>query len=342
LGLAFEADNKAVDWEDLRDRADATGFKRGIVPADSLALTMGIDVQGDRVEWLLRGWGRNKASAVIDYGVIDSRAGSHLAGYREHSGHISEPQVMKALDQLIAKRWPDENGKPRSIDRVGIDGNAYTEDVWFWVRGHPRSKVIMVRGDNRDTAPLLSQVREYDKSGRPKKQKWSTRFFNFNASVMKIGLYRDFKKNDPEAPGYIRFATGLGDAFYQQATSEVRVKEKDRSGYPRWRWKLPEGQRNEVLDMMNQSRAAAIRLGVPYWSDEAWDVRAEELAKLEPERQGDLEDLIGNLAAVAEAVSRAQEERTEAAEPTQTTVPDRVAAAMRRAGRAAQRNGRTP
>ncbi|MET3602167.1 phage terminase large subunit family protein [Martelella mangrovi] len=338
LGLAYEADNKAIAWEDLRDRAEETGFRRGVVPGDMLALTIGIDVQGDRVEWLLRGWGRNKTSAVIDYGVIDSRAGSHLPGYREHSGHISEHQVMEALDRLIAKRWPDENGRLRDVDRVAIDGNAYTEDVWFWARRHPRSKVIMVRGDNRDAAPLLSQVREYDKRGRPKKQKWSTRFFNFNASVMKMGLYRDFRKDDPEQPGFISFAIGLGDNFYQQATSEVRIKEKDRNGYPRWVWKLPDGQRNEVLDMLNQSRAAAIRLNVPYWTDEEWDARAEELARQEPEEQGDLEDLIGSLAVSIKAVSDAGKTPEEKPKPSpDAPVSDRVAAAMRRAERAAQR-----
>jgi len=332
LGLAFEADNKAIDWEDLRDRAEETGFKRGVVPGDMLALTIGIDVQGDRVEWLLRGWGRNKMSAVIDYGVIDSRAGSHLPGYREHSGHISEAAVMAALDRLIEKQWPDENGKLRSVDRIGIDGNAYTEDVWFWARRHPRSKVIMVRGDNRDAAPMLSHVSEYDKRGRRKKQKWSSRFYNFNASVMKMGLYRDFRKDDPDQPGFIRFASGLGDDFFQQATSEVRIQEKDRNGYPRWRWKLPDGQRNEVLDMLNQSRAAAIRLGVPYWSDDEWDARAEALSKKEPEAQGDLEDLIGSLATAVNAVSQA-------GKPEPDNRPsDRVAAAMRRAERAHQRN----
>ncbi len=82
LGLAYEADNKAVDWEVLRDRATETGFHRGVVPAEALVLVLGLDVQGDRVEWLLVGYGRNRYRAVIDHGVIDNRAGSHLPGTR--------------------------------------------------------------------------------------------------------------------------------------------------------------------------------------------------------------------------------------------------------------------
>ncbi len=329
LGLEFEAENKAIAWEDLRDRAEEAGFRRGVVPAGILALTLGVDVQGDRVEWLLRGWGRNRFNAVIDFGRIDSSAGSHLPGHKDHSGHISEPEVRAALDRLIERSWLDEAGRRRKVDLTAIDGNAYTEDVWMWARKHPKSRVIMVRGDNRDAAPLLSQVREYDRKGKPKKQKWTSRFFNFNASVMKMGLYRDFKKEDAEQSGYIRFAIGLGDDFYQQATSESRVPEKTKTGHPRWVWKLPAGQRNEVLDMLNQARAGAIRLGIPYWTDDDWDVREEVLAKIEAPVQGDIEDLLTGMLP-GDASPSQQDSETE-----QSSL---VAAALARAARAAQRN----
>ncbi|MDX0616278.1 terminase, partial [Sinorhizobium medicae] len=148
LGLAFEADNKAIDWEVLRDRAEDHGFQRGVIPAEALALVLGMDVQGDRVEWLLVGYGRNRYRAVIDHGVVDHRAGSHLADAKEHSGHISEPEVRTALDRLLQREWLDDAGRKRTADRVAIDGNAYTDDVWNWVRKHPKSRVIMVRGGN--------------------------------------------------------------------------------------------------------------------------------------------------------------------------------------------------
>ena len=331
LGLAFEADNKAVPWEDLRDRADAEGFRRGVVPAGALALSLGMDVQGDRVEWQLVGYGRNRWRFVIDRGVVDSRAGSHLDGHAAHSGHISEPEVRAALDVLVKRTWPDEEGRPRPADIVAIDGNAYTEDVWAWVRRHPAVRVIMVRGDNRDAARMLQQVREYDRRGKPKKQKWSARFFNFNASIMKIGLYRDLKKQDPAQTGYVAFARGLGDDFFQQLTSESRVAEKARTGHARYVWKLPAGQRNEALDMTNQAHAGAIRFGVTYWTDEEWDAREAMLSRLEPPAQADLEDL---LAAPDPEANRVPDGG--AAQPRGSAL---VAAAMARAAQAVKRRG---
>lgn len=331
LGEAFEAANRAIGWEDLRDRAEEDGFRRGIVPDEVLTMTLGIDVQGDRVEWLLRGFGRNHYTAVIDRGVIDSSAGAGREGARDHTGHISEPEVMAELDRLIARKWRDEHGRERGVALTAIDGNAYTDDVWAWVKKHPKSRVIMVRGGNQEAAPMLMQVREYDRRGKPKKQKWATRFYTFNASSMKVRLYRDLAKADPEMTGYIRFASGLGDDFFQQVTSEVRVEEKNKkTGFTRWVWTLPSG-RNEALDMMNQARAAAYRLGVPFWPEEKWDELADELSKLEPPKQGDLEDLLTGLAAIASAVADVKAERAD------KPGSDRVAAALARAQRAAQR-----
>jgi phage terminase large subunit GpA-like protein len=330
LGLAYEADNKAVDWEVLRDRAEDTGFARGVIPAEALVLVIGADVQGDRVEWTLVGYGRNRYRAVIDCGVIDNRAGSHLPEeFKEHSGHISETQVRDALDRLLARQFPDVAGRKRTCDFLAIDGNAYTDDVYGWVRRHPKSKVIMVRGGNSDAAPAIAQAHEYDKKGRRKKQKWTSRFYTFNASAFKLRLYRDFKKPDAAQAGYIHFARGLGDEFFRQATAEARVPEKSRTGHTRYVWRLADGRRNEVMDMLNQSLAGAYRLGLPYWGDDEWDAVADRIEKTPVPEQHDIEELL---------MPGADSFKTLAGKPTENDQSARVAAAMARAARNAARN----
>lgn len=294
LGLAFETEGEAIGWEILRDRAEQLKYKRGVIPPRALIVTIGIDVQGDRVEWLVRGWGKNRYSCVIDCGVIDERAGKGLPGFVEHSGHISEPQVKAALDRIVKREWPDTYGNKRRADLAAIDGNAYTEDVWEWARRHPITDVIMVRGDNRETSPMLAQVKkEKDRKGKP--LKYSRRFFNFNQAVMKAGLYRSYRKEDPEQTGYIDFVEGLGDEFYKQATSERRVAKKSKkSGHVHYEWTLPAGTRNEILDMMNQAQAAALRIGVNFWTEDEWDALAERLANEPAPVQLDLEDQLHN------------------------------------------------
>ncbi|MBX8785509.1 terminase, partial [Ochrobactrum sp. GRS2] len=95
-------------------------------------------------------------------------------------------------------------------------------------------------------------------------------------------LYRSFRKEDPEQTGYIDFVHGLGDDFFEQATSEIRVQRRGRSGHPYYEWDLPAGKRNEALDMLNQSLAATLRLGINYWTEDEWDALAERLSRESP------------------------------------------------------------
>ncbi|WP_051645459.1 terminase gpA endonuclease subunit [Labrenzia sp. DG1229] len=53
VGLAYEAAGDAPPWEDLRDRAAVSEYSKGQIPAGAVFITLGIDVQGDRLEWQL-------------------------------------------------------------------------------------------------------------------------------------------------------------------------------------------------------------------------------------------------------------------------------------------------
>jgi phage terminase large subunit GpA-like protein len=286
LGIAYEVTGKSIPWEDLRDRAEATGFRRGVVPQGALKLTMGVDVQQDRVEWLLVGWGRGRRRFVVDCGVID---GTNAApGQASCTGHISEPDVMAALDRLVERKWPDMFGGARSADLTAIDANAWTDDVLAWAGRHPVSRVIAVRGVGHESAPVFWQVRhEKNRKGRPRK--FGLRFFNFNASLLKARLYLYLAKDDPEQTGYVQFATGLGDDFFQQLTAESRVAKTAKNGFTTYGWEKKPGARNEALDMMNQAETAASRLGVQFMGDEDWDALSAELERAPDDPQLDLE-----------------------------------------------------
>jgi len=263
LGLPMEVGEAVVDWQMLRDRADASGLKRGIVPPGAVFLTIGIDVQGDRVEWSLVGWGRHQRRFVIDRGVID---GANSAPGTQNSGFVTEPAMMAALDRLVARKWPDDLGNARVVDRVAIDGNAWTEDVWEWAKRHPAGRVMMIRGVDR--GHLIDKVRK-QRNHKGKRLKYASRFHNVNVSALKMRLFGFLKKDDPESHGFIAFTAGLGDEYFEQLTAErwAGVKSGGRTVY-RWEKIRP---RNEALDTMNQAEAAALPLGVRTMPDEEWD-----------------------------------------------------------------------
>lgn len=262
-GKPYNAQGEAPSWEVLRDRAATSGYAKGTIPRGALVTAIGADCQADCVEWQLVGYGRESRRYVIDYGIVP--------------GHISDPECQERLDALMLQTWPNESGRRIGIDMLAIDGNAFTEDVWSWARRHKASRVIMVRGRGEDSAPRLQRVRKERNERTGKLLKYARRFFNFGSSVMKMALYRDLGKTDPQKPGYIAFPKGLDDEYFQELTAERRVPIK-RHGFTFWRWRKDDAQANEALDTMLQSEAAATKWGVRGLPDIIW-------LRLEQERE---------------------------------------------------------
>jgi phage terminase large subunit GpA-like protein len=123
VGKAFKAQGEAPPWETLRDRAALSPYIRGTIPQGSVLHGIGIDCQTDRVEWQAVGFGPEFRRYVIDHGVIGR--------------HISDPNCQRNLDLLLARKWKDHSGREYGVDFVGIDGNAWTHDVWGWARRYP-------------------------------------------------------------------------------------------------------------------------------------------------------------------------------------------------------------
>lgn len=278
LGLAYESLGEAPDWEKLRDRASESHYVHGQVPPGALLLTLGVDCQIDRVEWQLVGWGREARRWIVEYGVFP--------------GHISDAKCQTALDELLKQTWTNTSAHRLAADMLAIDGNAWTEDVWNWIRKHPQSRVMMVRGLGSDTAPLLARVKKERSDKTGKLLKWSRRFYNFGTSVLKMALYRNLAKEDPFERAFVGLPRGLEDEFYRQLTAERRQAKKNPRGFEVYQWVKDPNQANEGLDTHLQAEAAAIKLGVRSMLDRQWDA-LEAARETAPPAQGqlDLEDL---------------------------------------------------
>ncbi|MDX3929212.1 MAG: phage terminase large subunit family protein [Shinella sp.] len=276
VGKAYVTAGEAPPWETLRDRGVNSHYARGRIPAGGIIITLGIDCQSDRVEWQLVAWGRDFKRWVVDCGVIP--------------GHISEKGCQDRLDALVVQTWSNAYGQKLRPDRAAIDGNAYTEEVWEWAKRHPASQVVMVRGSNTESAPLTQRVKKERNSRTGKLLRYSRRFYNFNASVLKMALYRNVAKADPLERGFVGFPTGLEDDYYRQLTAERRVPKKRKDGFTEYRWEKDPAQPNEMLDTMNQAEVAAILYGIRGLPDKIWDRLESEREIHPPDAQLDLED----------------------------------------------------
>jgi phage terminase large subunit GpA-like protein len=216
---------------------------------------LGIDCQVDRAEWQLVGFGAEYRRFVIDYGIIGR--------------HISDANCQRNLDLLLARQWKNSFGREFGVDFAAIDGNAWTEDVWGWARRYPANKLIMTRGRGDDAAPRLALVkRERNEAGKVLSR--SKRFYHLGVSGLKMSLYRDLQKDDPDARGFVSFPSGLGDDYFQELTSERRTAVK-RHGFTVYQWTKDDRQDNEALDTAIIATGAALRFGVYSLSDHGWD-----------------------------------------------------------------------
>jgi phage terminase large subunit GpA-like protein len=294
VGRAYRTLGEAPPWEGLRDRAGQSDRPRGRIPVGFPIVTCGIDCQGDRVEWQVVAWGRDYRRAVVEYGVFPH--------------HVSAKECWAFLDGLVKQEFVNGYGRKIGIDLTGIDGNAWTEDVWAWAKRHLSSKVIMLRGVGSESAPLLARVKkERNKAG--KLLSYSKRFYNFATSVLKMGLYRNLVKDDPLERGYIALPRGLDDEYFKQLTAETRRAKRLKTGFIAYEWVKDPAQANEGLDTHLQAEAAAIKFGVRAMPDSLWDKYEAAREKPPEAAQLDLEDLI------APAAQAAAEQPLPAAKP---------------------------
>jgi phage terminase large subunit GpA-like protein len=91
LGQAYRKAGEAPPWQELRARSEQ-GYDLGIIPPGALLTTLGVDSQGDRVEWQLVGWGRARRRWIIDHGVIE--------------GNITTEACRAELSALLDRTWP--------------------------------------------------------------------------------------------------------------------------------------------------------------------------------------------------------------------------------------------
>jgi phage terminase large subunit GpA-like protein len=287
LGLEFERATEAPPWEAIRNRADglnaegknladASTFERGRVPLGGLIVALGADCQGDRTEVHVKAFGEHLRRWTVDYIVIPH--------------HISSPECRDQLDALLKTTWPDSFGNRRGVDMLAIDGNAYTNDVFGWVkeRKHSWTKVIIVRGAKSDHAPPLALTKT-ERRADGKTKRAQKRFYNVGVSGIKSSLYEHLKKVDALARGYCGYPKGLQDEFYMQLTAESREVVTDRWGYPQAHWQKNR-ERNEVLDTEVYAEAGAIRCGWYTLTAEQWANKRGALEKQVDTLQVDLFD----------------------------------------------------
>jgi phage terminase large subunit GpA-like protein len=263
LAETWEIQGDAPAWEVLYERRES--YRIGYVPMGPLVLTCGVDVQGNRIEAEVVGWGVDgRTSWSIDYRILEGDTSS-----------VDNP-VWSDVDALLDEVWPHESGVEMRIEMMAVDDGYNSQEVREWARHHSPKEVMVVRGqDNAPTA--LGQPKTVDITRGGKKLKRGMRYWPVGVSQLKSQLYgwlklkKPLKKGQPFPQGYCHFPE-YGQEYFEQLTAEVIVR-RIVKGYTKFEWHKTR-ERNEALDTRNYARAGALRLGIERWRAAQWEERA--------------------------------------------------------------------
>jgi phage terminase large subunit GpA-like protein len=213
------------------------------VPDGVRLLTCGVDVQADRLEMEVVGWGQYGETWSLAYNVIYGNA--DFLG----DGNLIEPNtkqltVWGVLDQFLAQRFRGSAGRLWPIECTLIDSGdgKRTEVVEMFCLTREGRRIYASKGDagNRGKGFIT----------RPKKrsERWKTWNVMVHTSEIKELLYKQMSVAEP-GPGHCHFPNlEIYDGrYFTGLTCERRVEHR-RNGRVVLVWETPSGARNEPLD----------------------------------------------------------------------------------------------
>jgi phage terminase large subunit GpA-like protein len=242
----------SVDIATLLARREDYGPR---LPAGVCLLTAGVDVQVDRAEVELVGWGKGEESWSVEYRVFP--------------GDPSAPELWRALDEYLGRQWLHEYGISLPIAAAGIDSGFHTQQVYDFCRVRYHRRIFALKG-KAGHLPVWPKKPTRNTINR-------TPMWIVGVDSAKSVIYGRLKIEQPST-GYCHFPAERTREWFEQLLSETLVTSYSR-GVPVREWRPKKGVRTEVLDARVYAYAALcglVSMGLRV------DLEAERVAALRP------------------------------------------------------------
>lgn len=238
-------------WEEQGDTLDAELFNKRRqtyncqVPDGVLVLTAAVDVQDDRLETEIVGWGLGKESWGIAYRVFAGDPAQTV------STDPSRPTVWEQLDEYLQQVWEYEDGTGIGVSCTCIDsGGHFTSEVYEFTKAREHRRIFAIKGVGGAGVPFI---------GRPSRNnRKKAVLFPLGVDTGKETLFSRLK-TEFEGPGYCHYPReadrGYDEGYFRGLTAEKKVI-RYYKGKPRIEWSKRSGARNEPLDLRVYATAA--------------------------------------------------------------------------------------
>mgnify|MGYP003139771142 FL=1 len=251
----------------LSKRAAEEKYQEGVPPKEVLILTLGVDVQDDRLSMSVIGFGRNEEMYLIDRKVI--------------YGSPARADLWKQLDEVLQGKYTNEEGQELKIDTAAIDtGGHYTQETYQYVRERKQLGIIGIKGMGQKGKPALGKPSKVDINFSGKVLKRGFELFPVGVDTIKTTLHNKLK--DAEVgQGYIHFYPTTKASYFEELTAERQIL-KYKNGYQERVWVKKNNQANEALDEMVYAYASFQRLLQKYDRRTIYDQFAKRFDSKKP------------------------------------------------------------
>ena len=263
----------AETWEDMAgQQIDPTSLmvrreKWGPeLPRQVVILTCGVDVQDNRLELEIVGWGRGEESWSIDYHVL--------------YGDPSTPELWAQLDEVLSRKYPHSKDVPDlPIAATCIDsGGHYTDYVINYCHARRLHGIFAIKGVGGVGKPIWPATAS--KSYTTKKP-----VYLIGVNDAKDILMRRLHLEDSSGPGIWHFPMDRESDWFEQVTNEVASKKLSKGRLIREWVPRKAGVRTEGLDCRVYAYAALrglvrnFRLNLDLGADKLAEIKMKQPRK---------------------------------------------------------------
>lgn len=226
-------------WEDRGDHVDDSGLltRREAygpgVPLGVAVVTAGVDVQDDRVEVELVGWGRGEECWSLDYKVV--------------RGDPSTAEVWNRLDDVLRAPLTREDGARLGVAGACVDtGGHHTHAAYRFCKDREGRRIWAIKGIAGPGRPIWPR--------RPsKKNVGRVNLYLVGVDAAKEYVFGRLKIAAP-GPGYCHFPAHYDEEYFRQLTGE-KIVTRYAKGFPVRQW-VKIRARNDALDARAYNVAA--------------------------------------------------------------------------------------
>ena len=268
LAKTFEQKGDAPSLEVMRALVEP--YEPWTLPAGVMFLTCGLDVQGDRIEASIWGWGRGEEAWRIGHKVI--------------YGSVQNASTWLQVDSLLQTTYlQPATGRQMKPWLSCIDSGYETHAVYAYCREKEHIRPTKGSSNLQDPAILAPTLQDIDYGGTRVENGIS--LWRLGAGQIKIVLYSRMKlqpKDGEPRTGekFIHLPAGMLDSDLMQLSAEQLMREPNRMGFLKQKW--VKKYDNEQLDCFVNAYAAALMLGLDQmpWGE------LEQILALQQRNQG--------------------------------------------------------